>query len=374
MDAIFEVRNRITKIYKDYEFLFRTAAKFIFAIVILNYLKDQLGYYEILNLFSIRIFLSVVCAFIPVPFVVLVMGIVALLHLVKLSVVIGGLSAVVFIIAYFLYVRFAPSQGLFMLAIAALLPFNMHYVVAFILGMFYSPVTVIPAILTVVMIRFVDCAKDAAGALAGSKEIESILASYQGMVDRLLDDKTVIVTAAALVVIIVVAYVISRLPFDFSWYVAIAAAAVAGAVVQIFTGSFFQVDVNLGRALIGIVVGAVVAAFLQFMKCVVDYPRKEFVQFEDDDYYYYVRAIPKLGSEQAYTDEDWRGAPEGMDDRRADARKRADVAGQQRPVESRQPAGDRANYDTGRQPTGGDVFPAGGVDDYGFFDQDQGKF
>jgi hypothetical protein len=33
---------------------------------------------------------------------------------------------------------------------------------------------------------------------------------------------------------------------------------------------------------------------VQFFKTVVDYSRVENTQFEDDDYYYYVKAVPKL--------------------------------------------------------------------------------
>ncbi|MBQ8166184.1 MAG: hypothetical protein IJZ96_04010, partial [Lachnospiraceae bacterium] len=36
-----------------------------------------------------------------------------------------------------------------------------------------------------------------------------------------------------------------------------------------------------------------VALVVQLCKSMVDYSRKETVQFEDDDYYYYVKAIPK---------------------------------------------------------------------------------
>ena len=33
---------------------------------------------------------------------------------------------------------------------------------------------------------------------------------------------------------------------------------------------------------------------LQFMILAVDFTRTEYVQFEDDDYYYYVKAVPKV--------------------------------------------------------------------------------
>ena len=41
------------------------------------------------------------------------------------------------------------------------------------------------------------------------------------------------------------------------------------------------------------------AALAQFMGCTLDYARKESLQFEDDDYYYYVKAVPKIQITQA---------------------------------------------------------------------------
>ena len=40
-------------------------------------------------------------------------------------------------------------------------------------------------------------------------------------------------------------------------------------------------------------VSLVIALVLDFMILSVDYSRVEHTQFEDDEYYYYVRAVPK---------------------------------------------------------------------------------
>ena len=61
-------------------------------------------------------------------------------------------------------------------------------------------------------------------------------------------------------------------------------------------GSVLGVEISIGGVLIGTVAAALVSALLQFLECTVDYKHKEFLEFEDDDYYYYVKAIPKLGS------------------------------------------------------------------------------
>ena len=44
----------------------------------------------------------------------------------------------------------------------------------------------------------------------------------------------------------------------------------------------------------GSVIGGLIAALAQFMGCTLDYAQKEYLQFEDDDYYYYVKAVPKI--------------------------------------------------------------------------------
>ena len=64
--------------------------------------------------------------------------------------------------------------------------------------------------------------------------------------------------------------------------------------VAFFCAAAFGIDLNIIGLVAGAVIGALLAMLLQFMKCAVDYSRKEYVQFEDDDYYYYVKAVPKM--------------------------------------------------------------------------------
>ena len=47
-------------------------------------------------------------------------------------------------------------------------------------------------------------------------------------------------------------------------------------------------------AILGTVLALAVAKVVEFFRFCVDYSRTEKVQFEDDEYYYYVKAIPKM--------------------------------------------------------------------------------
>ena len=46
--------------------------------------------------------------------------------------------------------------------------------------------------------------------------------------------------------------------------------------------------------ILGTIGSAAIAIVIQFFRRALDYTAVENVQFEDDDYYYYVKAVPKI--------------------------------------------------------------------------------
>ena len=54
---------------------------------------------------------------------------------------------------------------------------------------------------------------------------------------------------------------------------------------------------NISGKTVGLLVGSIISLLIgfliQFLFMNLDYARTERVQFEDDDYYYYVKAVPK---------------------------------------------------------------------------------
>ena len=56
----------------------------------------------------------------------------------------------------------------------------------------------------------------------------------------------------------------------------------------------YDVNLSVGSVLLGSLLAILVAKVLEFFRFCVDYSRTEKVQFEDDEYYYYVKAVPKM--------------------------------------------------------------------------------
>ena len=93
--------------------------------------------------------------------------------------------------------------------------------------------------------------------------------------------------------VILVVYGISRLSIDYSWYIAIGVGTLINVIGLSMQASNIQ-GMSIAMVIAGSVIGGLIAALAQFMGCTLDYAQKEYLQFEDDDYYYYVKAVPKI--------------------------------------------------------------------------------
>ena len=103
-----------------------------------------------------------------------------------------------------------------------------------------------------------------------------------------------VITIAAFAVTVILVYFIMRLSIDYAWTIAMVAGAVVNITVLLVGDLMFDTNVALLEVVLGNVLSLLLAVVLQFFVFNVDYSRTEKVQFEDDEYYYYVKAVPKI--------------------------------------------------------------------------------
>jgi hypothetical protein len=81
---------------------------------------------------------------------------------------------------------------------------------------------------------------------------------------------------------------------DYSWTIAMVAGAMTDIVILLIGDLLYDINISVAGALFGSVLALIVAKVIEFFRFCVDYSRTEKVQFEDDEYYYYVKAVPKM--------------------------------------------------------------------------------
>ena len=109
----------------------------------------------------------------------------------------------------------------------------------------------------------------------------------------MLENKAMLVTMIAFAITVLLVYILRRMQIDYSWTVGIIVGAVVCVIIMLVGDLMLDTNISVFSIVFGTIVGAALCKVLEFFVFNVDYSRTEYVQFEDDEYYYYVKAVPK---------------------------------------------------------------------------------
>lgn len=293
MTQLLLAKEGIKNFIGKYEIYVKPLGKFLLALVALMMINSSTGYMTRINSFSVVMVMALMCSFMPVNFIIVCAGLFILLHFYALSLECALVAVILFILLALLYFRFAPKDTLVVLLLPMCFILKIPYVIPICMGLLATPASVVSIACGVVVYYTVHYVIENSQALMALKT-EELSVRFRYVVDGLLNNKTMIVLILAFSFTLIVVYLVRRLAIAHAWTIAI----VAGVMVQmlaLLVGNLMM-DTEIGA--VGIIVGNVVAAgiakIVEFLAFNLDYNRTESVQFEDDDYYYYVKAVPKI--------------------------------------------------------------------------------
>jgi len=284
-------REKIQKLYARYSLYIDKAIQFLFAFVTFYSINKNIGVIEKISSPVIAVGLAVVCTLFPPVLTVLAAAALILMHMFKISMGIMAVSAVIFFIMFAFYCQFTPKKALILLATPVAYMLHIPYVVPVVCGLVLSPVISIPVVFGTIVYYMLLFLKNSAAAISSA---DGIMGEMTLFIKTVFMNKEMWIACIASVVCICVIYAIRRLAIEHAWSIAIIAGALLNIIVNITGSLFMNVSVSYGNLLIGNVIAVAVGFVLQFFLFNVDYSRTETIQFEDDEYYYYVKAVPKL--------------------------------------------------------------------------------
>ena len=101
-------------------------------------------------------------------------------------------------------------------------------------------------------------------------------------------------TLISFTVTILLVYAVRRLSVDYSWEIAIVVGVLANINVMAYGYIIIDIQFSYISMIIGSVASIIICLILKLFAFAVEYTRTEYLQFEDDEYYYYVKALPKI--------------------------------------------------------------------------------
>ena len=294
MSTLLVWREKLQEIYAKYSTYILKALQLILGLVLFGLINANIGFMKMASSVFCTVGLAVICTFFPMIIMVTAAAALILVHFYSLSLPIAVVSLIIFLIMYIFYFRFTPKKAWLVLISALAFGLKIPLVVPVIFGLMGTPVWIVPACCGVIAYYMVDFVKDSAAALR-STDADALFNSLMSFTRQVLTSREMWLMAATVVVGILVVNLVRTRAVDHAWKIASAAGAVVSVIVAAAGNIVLDAGISYASAVISAVLGIVVGLVLEFLFFSVDYSRTENIQFEDDEYYYYVKAVPKVG-------------------------------------------------------------------------------
>ena len=293
MYYLLELREKMKKVYASYNVYIRPAVKFLLALLSFILLNASIGYMSKLNNPFLSILLSVLCAFLPGQLMILVISLFMMAHLYAISAELAVIALCVLVVMYLLYLRFAPKMGYIIIITVMMCGLKLYAAVPIIIGIGLGASSIVPVSFGMLVYVIVKTASEYEAALTNSSVTDTVQhISY--LAESFVNDRAFIVMVLAAVVTIIGIACIKKMTIDNAWTYALIAGAVVEFLIYIVGILALHAKFGIVSLILGLIIGIVGGYVCKVLLFSVDYKRTEYVQFEDDEYYYYVKAVPKV--------------------------------------------------------------------------------
>ena len=288
-----ELRENLKKIYSRNEAFILPVIKFLLGVIVLSIINGKMGYMTKLDNMAIVLIVSLLCSFLPTGFMAFFAMMFAVLHMYALSIETAAVGLVVFLLLYLLFLRFTAKEALVVVLTPVLCMLKLPYVMPVAMGLIGTPASCVSVGCGVVVYYLLQTVITNAPTI-NSMGAEEATAKLRLLIDGMLGNKAMLVMIAAFAITVIVVYLIRRMSVDHSWTIAMVAGVMIEVMILLVGDLMYDTNLSIVSALLGAVVTLIACKIIEFFRFCLDYSRTEKVQFEDDEYYYYVKAVPKM--------------------------------------------------------------------------------
>lgn len=293
LTGLLEFKEKLKAFYAKGGIYIRYVCNFVLAFLSMFAMSRKIGGNGIISNPLICIALSIVCAFLPVNITVVIVTIYMIINLFTLSLELALIALGVMIVIYLLYFRFAPKTGFIMILTPILFFLKLPYVVPVVAALTVGMTGIVPAVSGVFIYYIITFAANYSTAIS-TLDVNNALQNINFIFNNILTNKELVTIVVSFAVVITMIYFIKRLSVNYSAIIAVIAGCVTDALIQIIAFAVLSVDFSIIGMVAGHIAAIIVGLAINFFIMSVDYTATEYVQFEDDDYYYYVKAVPKM--------------------------------------------------------------------------------
>lgn len=293
MAQLVNLRENLIQFYQKYEFIVRAVIKFALSFIILSTLGRMFDFGSKANSNLVYALVSLVQAFLPLVFLYFTGSLLIMLNLWQLSPDILAGFAMLFLIGCISLVRVDRKSAWIAMAIPVLFYLKLEYLAPVLLGITVGLWAVVPASLGI-LIYFISTYTESVSTLLTTTEVAGPAAGLQRIASLIVIDRYLLVMFAAYFAVILITALLNHLFYERAWIFAIVVGNAVLAVIILCGRYIFELDYEVWRVFLEAGLSVLICVIYRFFRGIGDASRTERTVFEDDEYIYYVKAVPKL--------------------------------------------------------------------------------
>ncbi len=289
MTGLLVFKEMILKFYQKYSLVLNPLFRFIAGFIAFHAANMAVGYNPALTKVWIEAALGLVLAAFPTQMLIVAVSAFVVVQIAFVSKYLAFTIAATFAVLYFVYVKFLPKHGFAIMAMPILYALNLPYVEPVVMGLFSTPISIAPMGIGVAAYYLIIDTNFVIGTSS-----EDSIGLYKMVVGQFASDTQMYISIIVFAAVMLVVYFIRNLKVNYAFEISIAAGTVLNIAFFLTMNFFLDTNMNIAGVLTGAVASSVIAWIMLFFRISLNYSGVENLQFEDEEYYYYVRAVPKM--------------------------------------------------------------------------------
>jgi len=301
MENLMTIRLKIIEIYKRYDYIFNLILKFLGGIAVFMSMSSlsmgMMGGTKTMGL----VFIGGIAAAVASANIFLVFSILcAVIFCLSASVEGALILFIVLAVLYLMCGRIVPEESILFIAMLVCFKYKVAYIIPIAGGIYFGKRAVFPVACAMFIYPLIPvftqyCAMTPAAEFNIADFMDSAIVMYTYFAENLVPHISGAVFAAGIMVIVVLtAWGVSLLHIDYEKEIAVlssAAVTIVGMIVAVIMGGS---EFSIVGVLISVVISSILLLIFTFFDEAADYRKAERVTFQDKNYVYYVKAVPKM--------------------------------------------------------------------------------
>lgn len=299
LSALYQARGVVSKYIKRYELFIKVGLKFIAFLCLFRMISGAEMYTGtgVFNSFGVHLVLALVATILPSRIGVLIGMALCVYNIFQSSLIGAAIIGVMMLVLYVAVVRLFPDQVYFLALIPICIQWQLYLLVPIFAGLYIGIIAVVPVVIGILLWALIQIIP-AFLSLQMGESLDALPkmisdASTYG-IDQMTKNEQMVYLLIVSAGIILLVSLLKKLRLDYVRYIALGAGGLLGIICLIMGKVVADLPGNLVWIVLLAILSIAALAVLEFLNLSLNYKNAQNLDFEDEEYYYQVRLIPKI--------------------------------------------------------------------------------